>query len=158
HTVRFDSGRCGGASTQRRDNVNRWTFEFRNFLMRVLVTGGAGYIGSVVTEQLVNDGHTVVVFDNLSKGHSQAVVDGAEFVEGDLLEGDKLNRTLYDNRVEAVIHMAASSLVGESVQEPAKYYNNNVVAGLMLLDAMRACDVKKIVFSSTAAVYGEPEK
>jgi len=126
--------------------------------MRVLVTGGAGYIGSVVTEQLVHDGHTVVVFDNLSKGHAQAVVDGAEFVEGDLLEGDKLNRTLYDNRVEAVIHMAASSLVGESVQDPAKYYNNNVVAGLMLLDAMRACDVKKIVFSSTAAVYGEPEK
>ena len=126
--------------------------------MRVLVTGGAGYIGSVVTEQLVHDGHAVVVFDNLSKGHAQAVVDGAEFVEGDLLEGDKLNRTLYDNRVEAVIHMAASSLVGESVQDPAKYYNNNVVAGLMLLDAMRACDVKKIVFSSTAAVYGEPEK
>ena len=126
--------------------------------MRVLVTGGAGYIGSVVTEQLVNDGHRVVVFDNLSKGHAQAVVDGAEFVEGDLLEGDKLNRTLRDNRIEAVIHMAASSLVGESVQEPAKYYNNNVVAGLMLLEAMQACDVKKIVFSSTAAVYGEPEK
>ena len=125
--------------------------------MRVLVTGGAGYIGSVVTEQLVSDGHQVVVYDNLSKGHGEAVVDGAELVEGDLLEADKLNRTLSSNRIEAVIHMAASSLVGESVQEPAKYYKNNVVAGLVLLDAMRACGVSKIVFSSTAAVYGEPE-
>ena len=126
--------------------------------MRVLVTGGAGYIGSVVTEQLVSDGHQVVVYDNLSKGHPEAVVDGAELVDGDLLAGDKLNETLYDNKIEAVIHMAASSLVGESVDEPAKYYNNNLVAGLVLLDAMRACAVKKIVFSSTAAVYSEPEK
>jgi len=126
--------------------------------MRVLVTGGAGYIGSVVTEQLVSDGHDVVVYDNLVKGHAQALVDGAEFVEGDLIEGDKLNQTLSDNRIEAVIHMAASSLVGESCENPAKYYNNNTVAGLVLLDAMLACDVKKIVFSSTAAVYGEPEE
>jgi UDP-glucose 4-epimerase len=126
--------------------------------MRVLVTGGAGYIGSVVTEQLVSDGHQVVVYDNLSKCHAEAIVDGADFVEGDLLEGDKLKETLRDNKIEAVIHMAASSLVGESVQQPAKYYHNNVVAGLVLLDAMRTCDVKKIVFSSTAAVYGEPEK
>ena len=126
--------------------------------MRVLVTGGAGYIGSVVTEQLVGDGHEVVVYDNLTKGHANALVDGAEFVEGDLIEGDKLNQTLHDNRIEAVIHMAASSLVGESCENPAKYYHNNVVAGLVLLDAMLACDVKKIVFSSTAAVYGEPEE
>ena len=126
--------------------------------MRVLVTGGAGYIGSVVTEQLVSDGHSVVVYDNLVKGHAQALVDGAEFVEDDLIEGDKLNQTLSDNRIEAVIHMAAFSLVGESCENPAKYYNNNTVAGLVLLDAMLACDVKKIVFSSTAAVYGEPEE
>jgi UDP-glucose 4-epimerase len=126
--------------------------------MRVLVTGGAGYIGSVVTEQLISDGHTVVVYDNLAKGHAQAVVNGAEFVEGDLAEGDKLNNTLAEHRIESVIHMAASSLVGESVSEPAKYYNNNVVTGLVLLNAMLACDVKKIVFSSTAAVYGEPEE
>lgn len=126
--------------------------------MRVLVTGGAGYIGSVVTEQLVSDGHDVVVYDNLSKGHGQAVVEGAEFVEGDLLDAGKINDTLSGNRIEAVIHMAASSLVGESVVEPAKYYHNNLVAGLVLLDAMHACGVKKIVFSSTAAVYGEPEK
>lgn len=125
--------------------------------MRVFVTGGAGYIGSVVTEQLVNDGHRVVVYDNLSKGHRGAVVDGADFVEGDLFEGDKLLQTLADNRIDAVIHMAASSLVGESVENPAKYYQNNVVAGLGLLDAMHASGVRRIVFSSTAATYGEPE-
>jgi UDP-glucose 4-epimerase len=125
--------------------------------MRVLVTGGAGYIGSVVTEQLVNDGHEVVVYDNLAKGHREAIIAGAEFVQGDLLEADKLTQTLKNNRIEAVIHMAASSLVGESVEAPAKYYHNNLVAGLVLLNAMRDCGVKKIVFSSTAATYGEPE-
>ncbi len=125
--------------------------------MRVLVTGGAGYIGSVVTEELVNDGHEVVVYDNLSKGHPGAVVEGARFVEGDLFEADKLRQTLNENRTDAVIHMAASSLVGESVEKPAKYYQNNVVAGLVLLDAMRDCGVSRIVFSSTAATYGEPE-
>jgi len=125
--------------------------------MRVLVTGGAGYIGSVVSEQLVNDGHEVVVYDNLSKGHRDAVVAGARFVEGDLLDADTLRRTLDGNRIEAVIHMAAFSLVGESVEAPSKYYHNNLVAGLVLLDVMRECGVKRIVFSSTAATYGEPE-
>ncbi|HYK20776.1 MAG TPA: UDP-glucose 4-epimerase GalE [Pyrinomonadaceae bacterium] len=125
--------------------------------MRVLVTGGAGYIGSVVTEQLVNDQHQVVVYDSLYKGHREAIVSGAEFVQGDLLDADQLSQTLNEKRVEAVIHMAADSLVGESVQNPAKYYRNNVVAGLVLLDAMRESQVKRIVFSSTAAVYGEPE-
>src|SRR5215208_4437247 len=122
--------------------------------MRVLVTGGAGYIGSVVSEQLVGDGHDVVVYDNLVKGHREAIVAGAEFVNGDLLDAQGLRQTLKDNRIEAVIHMAAFSLVGESVQEPAKYYHNNFVAGLVLVDAMRECGVKKIVFSSTAATYG----
>jgi len=125
--------------------------------LRVLVTGGAGYIGSVVTEELIKDGHNVVVYDNLSKGHRRAVVEGADFVEGDLLDTDKLRQTLNDNQIDAVIHMAASSLVGESVEAPAKYYHNNVVAGLVLLDAMRECSVNRIVFSSTAATYGEPE-
>src|SRR5690242_19751033 len=125
--------------------------------MRVLVTGGAGYIGSVVTEQLVADGHEVVVYDNLSKGHLDAIVDGAEFVEAELLDAETLNRTLSERQIEAVIHMAASSLVGESVDHPNKYFQNNVIAGLMLLDAMLACGVKQLVFSSTAAVYGEPE-
>jgi UDP-glucose 4-epimerase len=125
--------------------------------MRVLVTGGAGYIGSVVSEQLINDGHEVVVYDNLSKGHRAAVVEGAHFVAGDLLEADKLRQTLNDNHIEAVIHMAASSLVGESVTQPSKYYKNNVVAGLVLLDTMHECGVRRLVFSSTAATYGEPE-
>jgi UDP-glucose 4-epimerase len=125
--------------------------------MRVLVTGGAGYIGSVVTEELVKDGHEVVVYDNLIKGHRGAVVEGAGFVEGDLLDDRTLRETLKEYRVEAVIHMAAFSLVGESCELPSKYYHNNVVAGLVLLDTMIECDVKRIVFSSTAATYGEPE-
>jgi UDP-glucose 4-epimerase len=123
--------------------------------MKVFVTGGAGYIGSVVSEQLVSDGHEVVVYDNLSKGHRDAVVPAARFVEGDLHDAEKLRETL--NGIDAVIHMAAFSLVGESVEKPAKYYHNNLVAGLVLLDAMRDSDVKRIVFSSTAATYGEPE-
>ena len=125
--------------------------------MRVLVTGGAGYIGSVVTEELVKDGHDVVVYDNLSKGHRDSVVDGALLVEGDLLDEATLSRTINDNRIEAVVHMAAFSLVGESCEAPSKYYNNNVTAGLVLLNVMRDAGVKRIVFSSTAATYGEPE-
>lgn len=126
--------------------------------MRVLVTGGAGYIGSVVVEELLRDGHEVSVFDNLSKGHRESVPAEATFVEGDLIDTEKIRAALSDSKVEAVIHMAASSLVGESVTVPAKYYHNNVVAGLSLLEAMLKADVKKIVFSSTAAVYGEPQK
>lgn len=126
--------------------------------MRVLVTGGAGYIGSVVTEELLNDGHEVVVFDSLIKGHRAAADRRAKFVEGDLMDSELLQRTLRENAVQAVIHMAAHSLVGESVENPAKYYGNNVVGGLKLIDTMRACEVKKLVFSSTAATYGEPEK
>jgi UDP-glucose 4-epimerase len=126
--------------------------------LRVLVTGGAGYIGSVVTEELIKGGHEATVYDSLYKGHREAVVPGAEFVRGDLLDGELLRRTLAERRVEAVIHMAADSLVGESVQNPAKYYRNNVTAGLALLDAMRDGGVTRLVFSSTAAVYGEPEK
>jgi len=123
-----------------------------------MVTGGAGYIGSVVTEELLNDGHEVVVYDNLIKGHRAAVDARAKFMEADLMNGDALRHALRDNSVEAVIHMAAHSLVGESVEQPAKYFENNVVAGLKLIDAMRDCGVKKLVFSSTAATYGEPRK
>jgi UDP-glucose 4-epimerase len=125
--------------------------------MRILVTGGAGYIGSVVTEELVNDGHHVVVYDNLGKGHREAVVNGADLVEADLHDAESLRQTLQDQQIEAVIHMAAHSLVGESCANPAKYYDNNLVAGLLLLDAMLKSNVKQIVFSSTAATYGEPE-
>jgi UDP-glucose 4-epimerase len=126
--------------------------------MNILVTGGAGYIGSVVTEELLKDKHSVVVYDNLVKGHREAVAPEAAFVFGDLMETEKLFDVLRRHEIEAVIHMAAHSLVGESVERPAKYYENNVVAGLSLLKAMREAEVKKIVFSSTAAVYGEPEK
>jgi UDP-glucose 4-epimerase len=126
--------------------------------MRVLVTGGAGYIGSVVAEELLKDGHDVFVYDSLYKGHRQSVAPEATFVHADLMDGEELRRTLRDGGIEAVIHMAADSLVGESVVEPAKYYRNNVVAGLALLDAMNEENVRRIVFSSTAAVYGEPEK
>lgn len=126
--------------------------------MRVLVTGGAGYIGSVVSEQLVSDGHEVVVYDNLYKGHIGAVVEGAPFIQADLMDGVTLRDTLKSYGIEAVIHMAADSLVGESVLNPSKYFRNNLVAGLSLLDAMAECGVGRIVFSSTAAVYGEPAK
>ena len=126
--------------------------------MRVLVTGGAGYIGSVVTEELIKDNHQVVVYDSLYKGHRAAVVNGAEFVQADLRDGETLRRTLREKNIEAVIHMAADSLVGESYVNPSKYYDNNVGSGLVLLDAMREADVQQLVFSSTAAVYGEPEK
>jgi UDP-glucose 4-epimerase len=123
-----------------------------------MVTGGAGYIGSVVTEELLRDGHDVVVYDNLQKGHRQAVVAPAQFVHADLADKAKLEETLSAHRIEAVIHMAADSLVGESCEQPAKYYRNNVAAGLTLLEAMRETGVAQLVFSSTAATYGEPEK
>ena len=126
--------------------------------MQVLVTGGAGYIGSVVIEELLRDGHAVVVYDSLAKGHRGAVAPEAAFVEGDLRDGDRLRAALREHGAEAVVHMAADSLVGESVQDPAKYYRNNVGAGLALLDAMRDAGVPRLVFSSTAAVYGEPAK
>jgi len=125
--------------------------------MRVLVTGGAGYIGSVITEELIKIGHRVVVYDNLEKGHKEAVPSDADFIKGDLHDRELLKNTFRTHKIDAVIHMAAYSLVGESIQDPAKYYKNNVGAGLDLLDAMREAKVSKLVFSSTAAVYGEPE-
>ena len=124
--------------------------------MRVLVTGGAGYIGSGVVEELLASGHTAVVYDNLYKGHRDAVHPQAEFVHADLLDSGPLREAL--SGVDAVVHLAAHSLVGESVQEPARYYRNNVVAGIALADAMREHGVRRLVFSSTAAVYGEPAK
>jgi len=126
--------------------------------MRILITGGAGYIGSVLTEELVNDEHYVVVYDSLYKGHRAAVVDGAAFVQAELSDNSTLRKTLREHRIEAVVHMAADSLVGESIVAPAKYYQNNVAIGLTLLEAMRECSVHGLVFSSTAAVFGEPRK
>jgi UDP-glucose 4-epimerase len=124
--------------------------------MRVLVTGGAGYIGSVITDQLVSGGHRVVVYDNLSKGHADAVNADATFIEGDLLDAAALREALTAHAIDAVVHMAAASLVGESMAKPERYYTNNVVASVRLLDAMVEAQVRMLVFSSTAAVYGEP--
>ncbi len=126
--------------------------------MNVLVTGGAGYIGSVVTEELISAGHQAVVYDNLSYGHREAVDPSAAFVKGDLLDTETLQGVLKEYAIEAVMHMAAFALVGESVTHPAKYYQNNLVGGLSLLNAMRECDVKRLVFSSTCATYGEPAR
>jgi UDP-glucose 4-epimerase len=126
--------------------------------MRVLVTGGAGYIGSVLVEELLRDGHAVWVYDSLYKGHRAAVAPEATFVEADLRDGAALRTALREAQIEAVIHMAADSLVGESVIDPAKYYQNNLVTSIGLLDALRECAVERLVFSSTAAVYGEPAK
>jgi UDP-glucose 4-epimerase len=126
--------------------------------MRVLVTGGAGYIGSAVAEELLREGHDVVVIDNLAKGHRDAVPPGAQFLHADLADAATLRSTLERQRIEAVVHMAADSLVAESVADPAKYYANNVGNGLALLEAMRATGVAKLVFSSTVAVHGEPAR
>ena len=126
--------------------------------MRVLVTGGAGYIGSVITDQLVAGGHRVVVYDNLSKGHADAVNEEATFIRGDLLDADTLKDALVSNSIEAVIHMAAASLVGESMTNAARYYETNVVATVRLLNALVETQIDMLVFSSTAAVYGEPKR
>jgi UDP-glucose 4-epimerase len=123
--------------------------------MRILVTGGAGYIGSVLVEELLASGHYPVVYDNLSKGHRDAVVPGAQFVQAELVDRSTLVETLTSHKIDAVMHMAADSLVQESVQNPAKYYANNLVASIGLLEAMRQVGIRNLVFSSSAAVYGE---
>ena len=126
--------------------------------MRVLVTGGAGYIGSVVIEELLAAGHDVVAFDDLSTGYRDSVAPPARLIEGNLLDPPAITDALRGGRVEAVIHMAGRAQVGESVGDPAMYYRANVAGGLALLDAMRKAETRLIVFSSTAAVYGQPEK
>ena len=127
--------------------------------MRALVTGGAGYVGSVVVEELLGTGaERVVVLDDLSKGHAAAVVAPATLVRGDVADGALVTSLCKEERIDLVVHMAARSLVGESVLKPAEYYQANVVGGLALLDALVAAGVKRLVFSSTAAVYGEPEE
>jgi UDP-glucose 4-epimerase len=125
--------------------------------VKLLVTGGAGYIGSVVALQLAEADHEVTILDNLSKGHERAVPEGARFVQGDLLDARALSQVL-DPGYDGVLHFAALSLVGESVEQPGLYYRTNVAGTLNLLDAMRAAEVPRFVFSSTAAVYGEPEE
>lgn len=125
--------------------------------MNILVTGGAGYIGSHAVRCLLAAGHEITVFDNLVYGHREAVEAG-RLVEGDLLDQALVESVLRDKKIEAVMHFAAYAYVGESVTDPAKYYRNNIVGTLSLLEAMRACDVKRIVFSSTCATYGVPKE
>ena len=124
--------------------------------MNVLVVGGAGYIGSHAVRLLINAGHNVTVYDNLKLGHRQAV-PAELLVEGDLLDQPRLVETMQRLKIDAVMHFAALIQVNESVNDPAKYYRNNVIGAIELLDAMRLAGVFKIVFSSTTATYGEPE-
>jgi UDP-glucose 4-epimerase len=125
--------------------------------MNVLVTGGAGYIGSICVEELINSGHSVTVLDNLSEGHRSAVDPRAKFIEGNLGDPQTASGAIKTARAEAIIHFAAHALVGESMQNPGKYFRNNVAGGLELLDAAVQNNVRKFVFSSTCATYGPPE-
>src|SRR5262245_14647032 len=125
--------------------------------MRILVTGGAGYIGSHAVKLFLSRGHDVWVYDNLSFGH-RAAVPAERLVVGDLSETHRLDHLALDRRIEAVVHFAAWTFVGESVREPAKYYQNNVVNTLNLLECLRRHGVGRFVFSSTAATFGVPER
>lgn len=125
--------------------------------MRVLVTGGAGYVGSVSIEALLAAGHEVVVVDDFSTGHRAALPSAVAAVDGSVGDTSLIGDILARQRTDAVLHCAARSLVGESVTDPAGYYRDNIVGGMNLLDAMRATGVRRLVFSSSAAVYGEPD-
>jgi UDP-glucose 4-epimerase len=126
--------------------------------MNVLVTGGAGYIGSACTEELLNAGHSVTVYDDLTEGHRSAVDSRARFVHGRPNEEGDILRAVQGAQPEAILHFAASALVGESMANPGKYFQNNVVNGLKLLNAAVSTGVKKFVFSSTCATYGPPDR
>jgi UDP-glucose-4-epimerase GalE len=125
--------------------------------MRVLVTGGAGYVGSHAAKQLVASGHDVLIVDSLAEGHRPSVGKLA-FIEAELLEKDRLVAAMKEHRTDAVMHFAAFAYVGVSVHDPATYYNNNIVGSLALLDAMRVAGVDRIVFSSSCATYGIPQR
>jgi UDP-glucose 4-epimerase len=125
--------------------------------VKVFLTGGAGYIGSITTEFLLNKGHEVVVFDNLERGHRSAVDERSRLIIGDLRDRDSISSAMVEVRPDAIMHFAAYALVGESMTEPELYWRNNVVGGVNLAEAMLQAEVEKIVFSSTCATYGEPE-
>ncbi len=126
--------------------------------MKILVVGGAGYIGSICAELLLDEGHEVVIFDNLTEGHRRAVDARAAFIEGDLANRRKIEAAFSKTRPDAVMHFAASALVGESMRDPSKYFRNNIANGLNLLDALVATGVPRIIFSSTCAIFGPPER
>src|SRR5438105_5237520 len=121
--------------------------------MRVFVTGGAGYIGSICVEQLLDAGHEVMVFDNLGEGHRLAIDKRAGFIKGDLSDSKKLLKGLKDFQTQAVMHFAASALVGESMTDPSKYFENNVGNGILLLGAAQSAGVKRFIHSSSCAIY-----
>ena len=126
--------------------------------MKILVVGGAGYIGSVCAELLLNEGHDVVIFDNLTEGHRAAVDPRAVFIEGDLSDRPAIGAAFSKVHPDAVMHFAANALVGESMENPSKYFRNNVGNGLNLLDAMVEARVARLVFSSTCAIFGPPDR
>jgi len=126
--------------------------------MKILVVGGAGYIGSICAELLLDQGHEIAVFDNLSEGHRRALDPRARFIEGALQDRKAIDSALAVARPEAVMHFAANALVAESMRDPSKYFRNNISSGLNLLDAMVAAHVERIVFSSTCAIFGLPER
>src|SRR4030042_2194166 len=123
----------------------------------VLITGGAGYIGSHVCKELLRQGHQPVIYDNLQAGHTKAT-QRARFIEGDLADSKKLRGTFQSFSIDSVMHFAADCQVGESVENPLKYFNNNVKTGLQLTEMMMEFNIRKLIFSSSAAVYGEPKK
>jgi UDP-glucose-4-epimerase GalE len=123
-----------------------------------LVTGGAGFVGSTTAQRLIEAGHDVVVIDTLELGHRAAVPEGAVLVEGDISDRPLLESTLREHSIEAVLHCAGYSLVGESVQQPQRYFDNNVGRGIAFLDGLLAAGIRRVVFSSSAAVYGVPDQ
>jgi UDP-glucose 4-epimerase len=126
--------------------------------MKIFVVGGAGYIGSVCAELLLNEGHEVSIFDNLTEGHRRAVDTRATFVQGDLADRARIQAALSGTHPDAVMHFAANALVAESMRDPSKYFRNNISNGLNLLDAIVATRVQRVVFSSTCAIFGLPER
>ena len=126
--------------------------------MKILVTGGAGYIGSVTVEQLLERGHTVAVLDNLERGHREAVDPRARLIAGDLRNRDAILGAMREVQPDAVVHFAAYALVGESMTDPGLYFSNNLGGGMNLASAMQETGVRRLVFSSTCAVYGVPER
>jgi UDP-glucose-4-epimerase GalE len=126
--------------------------------MRILVTGGAGYVGSTTAQRLIEAGHEVVAYDSLELGHRAAVPEGAVLVSGYIGDQGLVEATLREHSIDAVLHCAGYSLVGESVQQPQRYFENNVARGIAFLDSLLAAGVRRVVFSSSAAVYGVPDR
>lgn len=129
-----------------------------NQVMKVIVTGGAGYIGATTVQALIESGYDVIVYDDLSKGHAQAVPQSVKLVRGEIADRERLDQLFREHRPSAVLHFAASIEAGESMKAPEKYFRNNSASTLTLLEAMLANGVGKLIFSSTAALYGEPER